>query len=101
MYRVFLGAPSPAELATDPSSYQWQTISSSRHAVQARRTLGATQSVIFPPATLEAASRRISRIYENAIFDDNEPEEEQFDEPEGGGASIAWLACGVSMLTLR
>ncbi|KAG5724386.1 hypothetical protein E4T56_gene16089 [Termitomyces sp. T112] len=81
MYRVFLGAPSIAELDKDPSSYQWQTISS-KHAIQTRRALGGTQSVVFPPATLEAASRRISRIYENAIFDDNELEEWPLTEPD-------------------
>ncbi|KAG6901572.1 hypothetical protein C0995_010340 [Termitomyces sp. Mi166 len=81
MYRVFLGAPPLTDLNKDPSFYQWQTVSS-KQAIQTKRALGATQSVVFPPATLEEASRRISRIYENVIFDDNDPEEEQTNEPD-------------------
>jgi hypothetical protein len=63
-YRVFLGAPSRAEMRQSSGSYQWQTVSSEplRPA-----------SVIFPPATLEAASRRISLIYQGVIF--KEPDE--------------------------
>lgn len=65
-YRVFLGAPSRAETQQTLRSYQWQTVSSdfSPHA-----------SVIFPPATLEAASRRISLIYQNIIFTETDQEE--------------------------
>ncbi|KAF8079307.1 hypothetical protein FPV67DRAFT_109872 [Lyophyllum atratum] len=88
MYRIFLGAPSIADLDKDPSSYQWQTIpSTSRQIAPAKRTISATQSIVFPAATLEAASRRISLIYKNIIFDDG-PEEDQFDgqDEEGVGA---------------
>jgi hypothetical protein len=63
-YRVFLGAPSRAEMRQSSGSYQWQTVSS-------EPSLSA--SVIFPPATLEAASRRISLIYQGVIF--KEPDE--------------------------
>lgn len=72
MYRVFLGAPSIADRDKDPSLFHWQTISSE----QAKRPVNPTQSIIFPPATLEAASRRISLIYKNIIFDDAADEEQ-------------------------
>ncbi|KAG6840086.1 hypothetical protein C0991_009063 [Blastosporella zonata] len=96
MYRVFLGAPSLSDLDKDPSSYQWQTISSNQ-AFPPKRTI-ATQSIILPPATLEAASRRISRIYENIIFDD-ELEERQIyplDSPTGEDQTtlISWPPTG-------
>ncbi|KAH6911075.1 hypothetical protein BKA70DRAFT_1370826 [Coprinopsis sp. MPI-PUGE-AT-0042] len=63
-YRVFLGAPSAQAVDSDPGSYRWQTYSSPRSLELTR-----TESFILPPATLEAASRRISLIYENALFD--------------------------------
>ncbi|KIM77516.1 hypothetical protein PILCRDRAFT_617244 [Piloderma croceum F 1598] len=63
-YRVFLGAPSRAEMRRSSGSYQWQTVSSEPLP---------SASVIFPPATLEAASRRISLIYQGVIF--KEPDE--------------------------
>jgi hypothetical protein len=63
-YRVFLGAPSRAEMRQLSGSYQWQTVSSEPLP---------PASVIFPPATLEAASRRISLIYQGVIF--KEPDE--------------------------
>ncbi|GLB43724.1 hypothetical protein LshimejAT787_1402360 [Lyophyllum shimeji] len=81
MYRVFLGAPSIADLDKDPSSYHWQTISSKSTE---KHTLSATQSVVFPAATLEEASRRISLIYKNVIFDDG-PDEEEHGGLDGGG----------------
>ncbi|KAG6818605.1 hypothetical protein H0H93_003561 [Arthromyces matolae] len=81
MYRVFVGAPSVADLNKDPSSFHWQTVSSRQALPTARQSLGATQSFYILPGTLEAASRRISRLYENVIFDDNdEPAEGSFDE---------------------
>jgi hypothetical protein len=74
MYRVFVGAPTIADIHNDPASYQWQTIASKESGP--RRTISATQSGIFPPATLEAASRRISLMYQNIIFDDSLDEQE-------------------------
>jgi hypothetical protein len=72
MYRVFLGAPSNADIFNDTKSYKWHTISSSDSYSKASTRLGVegTQSFIFPLATLEAASHRISLIYKNIIFDD-------------------------------
>ena len=80
-YRVFLGAPSPQDLANIDSSaasaYHWQTVSSSSRlpSKSSSTRFIATQSFILPPATLEAASRRISLIYQNVIFDESKDEE--------------------------
>lgn len=52
-FRVFLGAPISADIDTD---FVWQTIQES-------------SSAPYPPATLDAASRRISLLYQNVIFD--------------------------------
>jgi hypothetical protein len=71
MYRVFLGAPSKADIFNDTNSYRWHTISSSdSYSRSTRLGVEGTQSFIFPLATLEAASHRISLIYKNIIFDD-------------------------------
>ncbi|KAJ3550907.1 hypothetical protein NMY22_g136 [Coprinellus aureogranulatus] len=113
MYRVFLGAP-PASALNSTESYHWQTISTSdlRHPhstpltaansneqesfMQWPKSISASRlqradSFMYLPATLEAASRRISMIYRNAIFDRteagdaDEPEEE---EGEDGGRQL-------------
>lgn len=86
MFRVFLGAPSKADVQQDPSSYHWQTVSS-------KSSTAASQLPLLPPATLEAASRRISLIYQNIIFGDAEDEQEYHEEEvlendEGRGAPI-------------
>jgi len=77
-FRVFLGAPSQKALRQESteSSYHWQTISTSSRSF----------SAILPPATLEAASRRISRIYENIIFNDAEEEGLCCNEEDDDGA---------------
>ena len=81
MYRVFLGAPSKADIDKDANSYQWHTVSSSdSYSKSARLGVEGTQSVIFPLATLEAASHRISLIYKNIIFDDASEMEEGLSE---------------------
>ncbi|PPQ73778.1 hypothetical protein CVT26_011512 [Gymnopilus dilepis] len=104
MYRVFLGAPSLADIDKDPSSYSWRTTSSkATKAVSAKSSdksvgqaeLAESFILPFPPATLEAASRRISLIYKDAVFNDG-PEEDSFlaedqvsvsgDQGEGEGA---------------
>jgi hypothetical protein len=73
-FRVFLGAPSINELKKDPAvSYTWKTVEPPSAA--------ATQALVYPPATLEAASRRISMFYQNIIFD--ESNEEADEEREG------------------
>ncbi|KAF5343428.1 hypothetical protein D9758_011850 [Tetrapyrgos nigripes] len=70
MYRVFLGAPTAKDVLqpNDNSvSYNWTTASS--EPVPGRSPLPESYSQLPPPAaTLEAASRRISLIYQNIIF---------------------------------
>lgn len=67
MYRVFLGAPSLQELRGRQSEYCWEHIVSSPAP-----TILDEDSVPPTSEALEAASRRISRLYENTIFQGNE-----------------------------
>jgi len=109
MYRVFLGAPSKAEIYNDANSYQWHTISSSDSCSKsARLGVEGTQSLIFPLATLEAASHRISLIYKNIIFDDasemedlSEQAHNEQDELEGlpAGEGPGMFALGLQAIT--
>lgn len=67
-FRIFLGAPSRFEVLqrrTEPSDFRWQTVYSG----------SAPQSsypLTLPPATLEAASRKISELYGNIIFQEDD-----------------------------
>lgn len=71
-FRVFLGAPSAADVDADPNGYIWKTIQQSSSS-----TAPHSQAFLYPPATLDAASRRISLLYQNVIFDSiSEPEPE-------------------------
>ncbi|KAJ6544176.1 hypothetical protein B0H19DRAFT_956481 [Mycena capillaripes] len=74
---VFLGAPRASDIHRTPSEYHWRTVSSKSLAPSGE---SQSQSAIYPPATLEAASRRISLMYQNVIFDDSKEEE----DPEDG-----------------
>lgn len=65
-YRVFLGAPSPASLHRNKSDFGWETFT--------------TMTPVLDVSVFEAASRRISRLYENIIFAEN-------DDEDVGGAS--------------
>jgi hypothetical protein len=58
-FRVFVGAPPPNALGQESTSYHWQSVSS----------LPSSKQVVFPPSTLNAASQRISVLYQNVIFD--------------------------------
>jgi len=69
-FRVFVGSPSVGDLRRDVGPYTWRTIDSPSTEV--------SQALVYPPATLEAASRRISLMYQNIIFDDSD--EELFDQ---------------------
>jgi hypothetical protein len=101
MYRVFLGAPSKTDIFNDTNSYKWHTISSNdSYSKSTRPGLGVdgtgtqSQAPIFPLATLEAASHRISLIYKNIIFDDAAEteglsQEHEVEEPARGGQ--VWL----------
>ena len=103
MYRVFLGAPPKADIFNDANSYKWHTISSTDSYSKSTTRLGveSTQSFIFPLATLEAASHRISLIYKNIIFDDaseieglSEEHQDEVEKPVGEGPGMhftTWL----------
>lgn len=73
MYRIFFGAPRASDIDNDPNFYQWETVSSKPNTKdRSVQSFHSNQSIILPPAALEAASRRISLMYENAIFDNTE-----------------------------
>lgn len=71
MFRVFLGAPTKNDISKDPASFRWQNVSSTSPSASTRPA--GTQP--FPPATLQAASVRISQFYKHIIFDDEEGDE--------------------------
>lgn len=72
MYRVFTGAPKAKYLLEDISPYQWQTVASNdkprTSTSNSLAQMPTSTQFPLPPATLEAASRRISMIYQNALF---------------------------------
>lgn len=82
---VFVGAPTPdITRVTYPelsASHRWHTVveddSPAAHefAIPAASVTDAYYKL--PPATLEEASRRISRLYENIIFGDIEDPEDE------------------------
>lgn len=82
-YRVFLGAPTRAELTNEANSYRWTT-TSSRDAITIprTRTLPLSQPIYLPTATLEAASARISLIYKDIVFKDDDSVEGDLDLSE-------------------
>lgn len=53
-YHIFIGAPSPASLCCDESDFGWETFT--------------TTTPVLDTSVFEAASRRISLLYENIIF---------------------------------
>ncbi|KAF8439934.1 hypothetical protein L210DRAFT_3541217 [Boletus edulis BED1] len=67
MFRVFLGAPSAADIGTDPNGYVWRTVQEHSSSI--------AQHSFYLPATLDAASRRISLLYQNVIFDHSQESE--------------------------
>jgi len=108
-YRVFLGAPSFADIQNDPRSYSWRTFSSSPssasnsnhasgvlsrksthrnvelgHETDAPNAISSVQlqflSLVFPFAFHDGASERISRIYKDATFGDDVEDEENIKE---------------------
>jgi len=60
-YRVFLGAPSPANLYCNEGDFEWETFT--------------TATPVLDASIFEAASRRISRLYENMIFAEEDDED--------------------------
>ena len=78
-FRVFVGAPSQRAVQhlSESSAYKWQTVSPTP----------SQPSLIFPPATLDAASRRISLFYQNIIFHGDEGDGITYDQISGGDQS--------------
>ncbi|KAK7053798.1 hypothetical protein R3P38DRAFT_3305223 [Favolaschia claudopus] len=70
---VFLGAPLASDIHRSPNEYYWRTASSKSSGYAA----GSQIATIYPPATLEAASRRISLMYQNVIFNESKEEPEE------------------------
>jgi len=60
-YHVFLGAPSPDSLYRSEGDFGWETFT--------------TRIPLLDASIFEAASRRVSRLYENIIFADNDDED--------------------------
>ncbi|OAX38181.1 hypothetical protein K503DRAFT_800650 [Rhizopogon vinicolor AM-OR11-026] len=90
-FRVFIGAPSIIDLKRDTGPYTWKTIEPPSAEV--------SQVLVYPPATLEAATRRISLLYQNIIFD--ESGEEAFDQEHvyGEGADLSQKANQTTMIS--
>lgn len=83
-FRVFVGAPSKTDLQNEQNYYHWQTIPS-------KSIISETSVVILLPATLNAASRRVSRIYQNIIFDEEDEERHCDGYQEGLGRAFCPL----------
>ncbi|KAJ7983003.1 hypothetical protein DFH06DRAFT_714026 [Mycena polygramma] len=77
---VFLGAPRVSDIHRAPNEYYWRSVSS--NSVAEFPSESQVQSAIYPPATLEAASRRISLMYQNVIFDESREEEDPGERDE-------------------
>lgn len=71
-YTVFLGAPSPS--SDDGISYQWRTLAPTLDQAS-QDTTSSDLFEGFPSSALDAASRRISTMYENVIFADEDEDE--------------------------
>ncbi|KAH9961354.1 hypothetical protein BC827DRAFT_1260528 [Russula dissimulans] len=73
-YTVFLGAPSPSStLSDDDLLYRW-------HSLEATSNLNPVSTTIdllsgYPSSALDAASRRLSAMYENIIFAEDDEDE--------------------------
>ena len=83
-YRVFLGAPSSTSLDCNEDDFEWETFT--------------TTTPVLDVSVFEAASRRISRLYENMIFaeDDDEGIEDAsdsnfFDAEHSGRAAETFI----------
>ncbi|KIO04234.1 hypothetical protein M404DRAFT_1000744 [Pisolithus tinctorius Marx 270] len=85
-YRVFLGAPLTSDLARDPSSYVWKTTESTPTPFSPSYVPPHDPTLVYPTATLDEASRRISLLYQNIIFKDADEDGERIDDSEPDGA---------------
>jgi hypothetical protein len=75
-YRIILGAPTAKSLRGVPNSSkkrEWIQVSSTSSELY--NTISGLSQRILPPDIFYEASRRISAVYENIIFDDEELED--------------------------
>ena len=87
--QIFVGAPLVADLydpqyaSTGDTNYRWRRTVTVAPSLSPPSVFPSVDVYNLPAATLEAASRRISRLYENIIFtDDNDPEEQLDEVPD-------------------
>ena len=78
-YVVFLGAPSPSSTITSSddgiTSYQWRTVTPTPDPSQLSKKMSVEHIPMYPSSAFDAASRRISAMYENIIFGDEDEDE--------------------------
>jgi len=100
-YRVFLGAPPLNTIDNDPLGYQWESISSHSQSDAIREQFPTPPD--FPTIeTLDDASRRVSLVYQNVIFNDDDDDDsweqgEQSEEIDRGQAGVG-MACFYDLL---
>ncbi|TDL21815.1 hypothetical protein BD410DRAFT_815222 [Rickenella mellea] len=105
-FRVFLGAPSRSALSNDSSRFRWHTVTSSSRVKLSyhEETLAEASEYILPPATLEAASTRISQACKSVSFAGEDEVEEPDDikwEPDNEGVShlLIWHVTETTMIS--
>ena len=69
-YRVYLGAPPASDIDKGIDEYQWQTVSESSATPVSQRYVDIT----LPATAIDSASKRISALYENIIFREDDDE---------------------------
>lgn len=79
--RIFFGAPSRQDLLNSTQEFSWRDIDCEVEVEVEQEP--EPQLFPFQHATLEAASRRISLLYQNVIFDHTEDVELLDDDAEG------------------
>jgi hypothetical protein len=93
-YAVFLGAPpSNKEAFTEnKTEYRWSRFSSG-HMQSTAKAVSLEGTAGYPPATLAEAGRRLSNLYQNVIFNDQEAGEDLLvDNAERSERSILGMA---------
>ena len=87
-YAVFLGAPSPSTTPSDDGIlYQWRTLESATYPASKDTVMELFSG--YPSSALDGASRRISAMYDNIIFADD-------DEDEGDTQTVEEVLIGNS-----
>ncbi|KXN84968.1 hypothetical protein AN958_11813 [Leucoagaricus sp. SymC.cos] len=82
-FRVFLGAPPLKDINNDATGYHWQDISPQSQSYVLREQL-LTPADFPATEALDDASRRVSLIYQNVIFNDDIEEDETQEDMEDG-----------------